>query len=383
LPLFVLAHFGHHLLPGMLTPLLPFIRDDFVLDYTQTGLLVSAYTIAYGVSQLPAGWLADRIGYRMVAVIGVSGVALFGLLFGISSTLIMMIAFLVLLGLAGGGYHPAAAPLISAAVEPKNRGSALGMHQIGGSASFFLSPLIAVGIAAALGWRGSFIAVAVPTIILGLVFYILLGRLGFIRKAEQKILNERTETHPAPGHMRRLVSFVALGIAGQTFSGSITSFIPLFFVGSFGASREAAGALLTFVYAGSLLAGPLGGYISDRLGKVPVMLVFSLIAAPVVYLLNIVPFDWSMYVVLIVMGMSLFLVMPVTESYIISRTSERNRSTVLGIYYAGSRGGAGAITPVLGYLIDHHGFYSSFTIMSAAFFVITLGCAIFLWGSRD
>jgi len=383
LPLFVLAHFGHHLVSGMLTPLLPFIRDDLVLDYTQSGWLVSAYTIAYGVSQLPAGWLADRIGYRMVVAIGVSGVALFGLLFGVSTTFIMMVAFLVLLGVMGGGYHPAAAPLVSAGVEPKNRGSALGLHQIGGSVSFFLAPLIAVGIAAALGWRGSFITVAIPTIILGIVFYVLLGRLGYTRKAEQRILSECTEVHAAPGHLRRLTAFVALGIAGQTFIVSIMSFIPLFFVGRLGVSREAAGALLAVVYSGGLWAGPLGGFLSDRIGKTPVMLVFSLIAAPVVYLMNSTPFGWSMSAVLIVIGMSAFLVIPVTESFIISQTSERNRSTVLGIYYAGSRGGAGVITPVLGYLIDHQGFYSSFTIMSVAFFVITLVCAIFLWRSRD
>ena len=106
LPLFVLAHFGHHLVSALLVPLLPFIRDDLSLDYTQTGWLVSAFTLAYGISQLPAGWIADRIGRRVVITIGIVGGALTGLIIGLSTTYIMMIVFLVLMGIAGGGYHP-------------------------------------------------------------------------------------------------------------------------------------------------------------------------------------------------------------------------------------------------------------------------------------
>ena len=126
LPLFVLAHFGHHLVPALLVPLLPLIRDDFALDYTQSGLMLSAFALSYGISQLLGGWLADRIGQRIMVTIGISGVALAGLLVGLSATYIMMIVSLVLMGVLGGGYHLASPPLISAPVEPKNRGRALG-----------------------------------------------------------------------------------------------------------------------------------------------------------------------------------------------------------------------------------------------------------------
>ena len=62
LPLFVMGHFSHHVLTTITVPLLPFIRNPFALDYTQSGLVVSAFTLAYGFGQLPAGWLADRLG---------------------------------------------------------------------------------------------------------------------------------------------------------------------------------------------------------------------------------------------------------------------------------------------------------------------------------
>ncbi len=378
----MLAHFSHHLLAAMLTPLMPYIRDEFALDYTQAGVLVSAFTIAYGVSQLPAGWLADRFGRRALITLSISGMALSGLLVGLSTTYLMLIVFLVLLGVMGGGYHPASSPLVSASVELRNRGRALGLHQIGGSASFFLAPLIAVAIAGALGWRASFIVLSIPITIFGMVLYGLLGRLGYTEKSEQKV-SSSPQPVSAPGYLRRLVAFIVLGIALQVLIFSTISFIPLYIVDHFKASKETAAALLALIYSSGIWAGPLGGYLSDRLGKVPVMLAVSLVAGPIIFLLNLVSFGWTLGVVLLAIGVTMFITMPVSEAYIISQIPERKRSTALGIYYFASRGGPGVMAPVLGYLIDQYGFHASFTIMGAALFAVAVVCSIFLWKSRN
>ncbi len=379
----MLAHFGHHLLGALLVPLLPFIRDDFALDYTQAGWLISAFMVSYGISQLPGGWLANRIGFRTVITIGVSGVALSGLLVGLSPTYIMMVIFFVLLGIMGGGYHPASIPVISASVDSEKRGRALGLHQIGGTASHFLAPLIAVAFATTLGWRGSFIVTAIPIIIFGIVFYVLLGRWGYTREGGQGISEGYTGTPPAPGRLGRLVAFLILSIAGQILIVGIISFIPLFLIDQFGVSEKAAAALLALTYSAGFWAGPLGGYLSDRVGTVPVMLAVTLISGPVIYLLNHVPYGLGIGALLVFIGMSLDSRMPVSEAYITSQTSERNRSRILGIYYFGSRGGPGVITPILGYLIDRAGFYTSFTIVGATLVTVTLTCSVFLWDRRD
>ncbi len=47
-PLFVLAHYSHHVLTALTVPLLPFIRNDFALDYTRSGMVISAFSLAYG-----------------------------------------------------------------------------------------------------------------------------------------------------------------------------------------------------------------------------------------------------------------------------------------------------------------------------------------------
>jgi len=384
----VLAHFGHHLVSSLLAPLLPLIRDDFALNYAQAGLVVSAFNLSYGIGQLPAGWLADRIGHRMLITVGISGVALSGLIIGLSPTYIIMVVFLVLLGLMGGGYHPAAAPLVSASVEPKNRGRALGLHQIGGSCSYFAGPLIAAAIAATLGWRGSFIVVSIPVIILGIVLYALLGRWGYAKKAEYRTPSgggSHPETLPtqALDRWRYLVPFIILAIVVEALLNSTIQFIPLFLVDHFSRSKEAAAALLSIVYSSGFWAGPLGGYLSDRFGRVPVLLVTSLLAGPIVYLLGVVSYGWGLFLVLPVIGMSMFSRMPVVESYLISHASERRRSTVLGIYYFGSRGGPGIALPIMGSLADRFGFHTTFTIVGAVMLAVTLICFVCLRGSRD
>ncbi|MFC1893918.1 MFS transporter [Chloroflexota bacterium] len=209
-PLFALAHFSHHLMGALVVPLLPFIRDDFGFDYTQAGLLVSAFSLPYGIGQLPAGWLADRIGPRILITTGICGVALAGFIVGLAPTFIVMIVALVLMGMLGGGYHPASPPLISSLVEPKNRGRTLGFHAAGGSASLFVAAPVAGAIATVWGWRGSFIGLAIPTIIFGIVFYMLLGRMTVKKRTTYMPSSSHTGASRAPGHLRRLVPFIIL-----------------------------------------------------------------------------------------------------------------------------------------------------------------------------
>lgn len=373
----------HHLVTALPIPLLPFIRDDFALDYTQSGLAVSAFNLPYGISQLPAGWFADRIGPRILITTGICGVALAGLLVGLSQTYIMMIVFLALMGVLGGGYHPASPPVISASVGPKNRGRALGVHLIGGSASYFLTPLIGVAIATVWGWHGSFITLAVPTMAFGILFYVLLGRRADTKRAKHRITSSHSQAPPTPGHLRRLAVLIILSTFNGAMIFSIIAFIPLLMVDHFGVGKETAAIFLAIIYSAGLWASPLGGYLSDRLGRVPVILTVCFIAGPAIYLLNLVPYGLGIGALLLIIGMVQYIRMPVTEAYIVGQTSERNRSTILGIYYFGNQGGSGVLTPIMGHLIDQLGFHTSFTIAGATVVVVTLACSILLWGNWD
>ena len=104
IPLFSLAHFGHHVLTALIVPLLPYIRGEFGLSYTQTGVISASFTIAYGIAQLPAGWLADRVGSRLLLTAGISGVAIAGALVGLVDGYRFLVAVFLLMGVFGGNF---------------------------------------------------------------------------------------------------------------------------------------------------------------------------------------------------------------------------------------------------------------------------------------
>ncbi len=364
--------------------MLPLIRNDFNLSYAQSGVVASAFGLAYGFSQLPAGWLADRISYRVLIIIGTCGVAVAGLLVGLSNTLTTLIIFLVLMGVAGGGYHPSAAPLIGSSTPPEKRGRALGFHLIGGSGSFFLSPLIAAAIATVWGWRGAFIGLSIPTVIFGIVFYILLRRMTSAGKGMQPVAEQQDESKPASGQgqLRKLVAFLVMNAAVQAIFVSVMTFIPLFMVDNFHISETIAAASLSIIHSSGLWAAPLGGYLSDRIGSIRVMLTACLVTGPLIYLLNAAPYGIPFGALLLFLGAFMAVRAPTAEVYLISETPAKYRSTIFGIYYFTGMEVGALLTPLMGALIDRVGFSSSFTIASVTAFAITLVCSVFFRRSR-
>ncbi|MBA7480098.1 Multidrug resistance protein MdtG [subsurface metagenome] len=382
LPLFVLAHLSHHLVTALPGPLLPYIRDEFALDYTRAGFIMSAFGVVYGICQLPGGWLADRFGPRILLTVGIVGVSITGLLVGMSPNYLVLLAGLVLMGILGGGYHPAATTMISAAVAPESRGQALGYHMVGGSTSYFLAPLIAAGVAGAWGWRSPFIVLAILGIGFGIFLHVVLKKRVPLQKAATPGTSVSTEAPPAPGNLRRVITLIAMSSFTQAMVIAIISFIPLFLVDTYNTSKETAAASISLIYFMGLWAAPFGGYLSDRFGRITIIIAMGVMASIMVYLLNVVPYGFGIGAVLVFTGIALYFNTTVAQAYIVDETPIKRRSTMLGFYFFANMEGAGILTPVLGYLIDHFSFYTSFAFSSAAIVAVLIVCSTLLWLGR-
>ncbi len=179
------------------------------------------------------------------------------------------------------------------------------------------------------------------------------------------------------------MAFLILGISSMVLIYSTIQFIPLYVVDHLGESNKIGATMVALAFSGGIWAGPLGGYLSDRIGRVPVILATGLIGGPAIYLMTMTQYGLALWAILITIGMAMHLGMPVVEAYVISHTPEHRRSTILGIYYLGSRGGPGVMAPVIGYFIDSYGFTTSFSLVAAALTAITMVCVTLLWGNRD
>ena len=382
LPFFILAHATHHILTALPQPMLPYIQQEFKLNYTRSATVTSAFALSSGAAQFPSGWLADRIGPTILITIGIFGVALGGLGVGLSHTYGMLIGFMVFMGLMAGGYHPAATPLISLSVPVNQRGRALGLHLIGGNSSFFLAPIIAGAIAGTWGWRGAYLTLATPTAILGIFFFIYLNRRYGKAQVEEMKRKQIQENPPQPGYKRRLTAFLTMMVIGGGAGATVRAFLTLYMVDVLGASNEVAAMSLAIIFSSGLWAGPVGGYISDRVGSTKVIIVTGILSGLMIFALKEVPLGFGLWTVLWVMGVIQAIRFPVTEVFIMSQSPAKNRSTIYGIYYATMQYTGAIFAPLMGKLIDIYGFHTMFTFSAYAVTAVAVVTSFFIWDAR-
>ena len=123
-----LSHLLSHAFILAIPVIIPFLK----LGYAEGGILAGVLFVTYGLTQLPSGWISDKIGERLVLLIylTISGAGSVVMIFINSFTLLLPIVAVI--GLAGGLYHPVGLSLISKVFKEK-RGRAMGIHGVSGS----------------------------------------------------------------------------------------------------------------------------------------------------------------------------------------------------------------------------------------------------------
>ncbi len=369
-------------------PLFPSMRDYFQIEtYTKASTIPMAFALASATGQLPAGWFADRYGPIPLIMIGTLGVAVAGVLVGLSANFVMLLVFLMVMGLLSGGYHPAATPLISASVDPKQRGRALGFHLVGGNAAFFVAPIIAAAIVGIFGeqsgWRYSYIILAIPTVVFAMIFYIYLVRRGgksHVATVKQKITEE---SPPQPGYKRRLIAFLTMMIVGGGIGMSVIPFLTLYMTDELGASNAMAGGLMAIVFSSGLWAGPVGGFISDKIGSIKVIIATGLVSGALIYAFKFVELGPSLYFALFLQGLNMALRMPVTEVFIMTQAPAKHRSKIFGIYYSTMQYTGAIFVLPGGYLLERFGFDTMFTWAAIGVTIVAIITAFFIFDAKD
>jgi FSR family fosmidomycin resistance protein-like MFS transporter len=380
IPLFALAHFSHHLSTGVLTPLLPLLRQDLDLNYFQAGVLVSSFGLSYGFGQLPMALLADRFSPRSLIVAGLVGTSLAAATIGLTNTYWQMVPCFVILGLLGATYHAPASSFLSQSVPKASRGRSLGTHTIGGSASFLVVPVVAVAIASWTGaWRWSFVLLAIPALVMGVVLWSVTQPTSAEEDeapspdpSEASNVLPGTETPPATWqHILAAVGGLALiSILMQVIFSSVNSYLPLYLVDRHGIKPEYAGVVVGLAAGAGVVGAPVGGALSDRLGRRRVILLSLSLAGPLLFAVLRVPATIWLPLSLGIYGIIVSARMPVMESLIADVVRPDKRATVLGVYYLTGQETAGLITPLVGRLIDLSGPSPVFTVLSVGLCVV-------------
>ncbi|SOZ18406.1 putative transporter, Major facilitator superfamily (MFS_1) [Cupriavidus taiwanensis] len=149
---------------GLMTFVLGSIKAEFGLSAAQAGLLASSSFLGMFLGAAIAGLLADRFGRKPVFQVSMIFWGVGSLMCGLADNVTSLMIYRVLLGFGMGMEFPIGLSMVSEIVPAKSRGKYVaileGFWPIGfiaaGALTYLLLPVI--------GWRGIFIALAVPAV---------------------------------------------------------------------------------------------------------------------------------------------------------------------------------------------------------------------------
>ncbi|WP_287496144.1 MFS transporter [Pandoraea sp. CB10b_02] len=149
---------------GLMTFVLGSIKAEFGLSASQAGLLASASFLGMFVGAATAGLLADKFGRKPVFQVSMIFWGVGSLMCGFAHSVESLMLYRVLLGFGMGMEFPIGLSMVSEIVPARSRGKYVaileGFWPIGfiaaGVFSYFMLP--------AIGWRGIFIALAIPAV---------------------------------------------------------------------------------------------------------------------------------------------------------------------------------------------------------------------------
>lgn len=134
----------------------PTIMREFNLDKITMGWSVSAFLWAYAIFQIPAGWMADRYGGRVVLAGALAWWSIFTAATGLAVGAISLAVTRFLFGAGEAAAFPASSRAVVRWLPAEQRAFGQGFQHSGSRLGAALTPPIVVLLVAAWGWRWMF-----------------------------------------------------------------------------------------------------------------------------------------------------------------------------------------------------------------------------------
>jgi MFS family permease len=251
----------------------PSIMTEFHLPETQMGEVYSAFLLSYTVLMTPGGWMTDRLGGRLVLVLGGLGAALCTALTalagvpGLGAWLGVVPAFLLVriaFGACTAPLYPACGRIIAAWIRPERQARALAVIVSAAGVGAALAPVAYSHIISAAGWRSCFLFAG-----LAMVIAVALFHLGMPRRDDRAgpMAGARTGEWRSLLTNRNLLLITASYFALNYFQYIFFYWIYYYFgeIRKLGHAEAAVATTATFVSMAVMT--PIGGFVSDQAVK--------------------------------------------------------------------------------------------------------------------
>lgn len=135
---------------------IPSIGIEFESSQNMMNWVVSGFLLSSAAFLLPFGRLADQFGRKKIFMIGVILLAVFSLACALATSLLALLCFRVLLGIASAMIFSNSVAILTSVVPPESRGKALGLNAAATYIGLSCGPVLGGLITSIFQWRGIF-----------------------------------------------------------------------------------------------------------------------------------------------------------------------------------------------------------------------------------
>jgi len=358
---------------NLVGPLAVRYSEELDLDATQTSLLIATPVLVGSVGRILTGALTDRFGGRLMfaTLTAVTAVpVLLVALAGVLESYYLLLAFGFLLGIAGTTFA-VGIPFVNAWYPPSKRGFATGLFGagMGGTAlSAFFTPRMV----AWFGYVATHVIIAVALLIVAVLVWFLM----------RDSPAWKPNTDPV---MPKLAAASKLAVTWQmaflyavTFGGFVafSTYLPTYLKEVYAFDLAEAGSRTAGFAIAAVIARPVGGWLSDRIGPATVLCI-SLGGAAVMAVVIAFqpPPELAAGTSFVLMALALGLGTGAVFTWVAQRAPAERVGSVTGI--VGAAGGLGGFFPPLVMGATYNAETHSYTIGLALLSLTAIAALVF------
>ncbi len=308
-----LIAFFHRLSIGVITGDL---ENSFGMNAFQIANLGAMYFYAYTLMQIPTGILVDRLGPKLIVVIGTVLAGIASIMFSFSSRIVMAYAGRLLVGIGVSVVFLATLKIVSNWFPAKDFASMVGLTSFMGNLGgiFAQAPLIFV--VALIGWRGSFFVMGIATLALAALTLVLVKN-SPVDMGLPAANSQPPQMHEESGSIFYQLSEIvknprvwcpAIAIGGinggfMLFSGT---FGVSYIMYAYGLNKIDASNIISILLLVTAFAFAFIGKLSDTLKrrKMPMIILSAVSLFAWLILIFINPPLWYIYLFVVLLGLS-------------------------------------------------------------------------------
>jgi predicted MFS family arabinose efflux permease len=277
----------------ILSPLGAILLQKLGITTARFGLVVSAYAIAAGCSGFLAAGFADRFDRKHLLLFFYSGFVAGTALCGFAPNYHVLLIARIVTGCFGGVIGAVSMAIVADLFPLSARGRVMGFVQTAFAASQVMGIPIGIVLATHWGWHAPFLVIAGVSFLVGVVIVFKLRPVNahLVDRVAQNPVRHLWRTATSSRYQAGFAATMLLAIGGFM----LMPFGSAFTVHNLGISLEQLPLIYVVTGCCSMVAGPLLGRMSDRVGKYRLFCWSSVVGiATVIYYthLGVTPIWW-------------------------------------------------------------------------------------------